>query len=337
MKISAEEIDTKSPLNNALILKFTVGYPVKFTDSRLKEEQRTIDSYVIMIAKVNDEWHTYNNAISSYGEKISSEFARGIQKAYDNLKLDAEVVFKDNIIETKLPAPLGGYLDSLANQKGVIIEETVVRESDSAYLLFYFTDDNYEFISQNTMQLLIELNGIGEIIYMGPLNYEGDIPYFYDFAQRRGVQTSKFRLIHTKWEFKGNEVNEENDGIFSNRGLFYAKYFGKDKVNLILAQHSEEKLGAGKCDKIEVNGENMVYECVVDSSWFSDLYDNIVSRKVGPVSMWWVSDGSTCLDNYYIIYDRSSTAFLYGMKQLYRMEQRKNHRNILAGSRILKE
>lgn len=337
MKLNSVEIHPKIPFKNVLILKFTVGYPVKYADSRLNEQHRAVESYIIMVAKADDGWHTYNNAIYSFGEKITSEFARGIQNAYDKLDLNAKVVLRDNIIETKLPTLIENYLDNLAKQRGVVIEGTIVREMDSAYMLFYFADNNYEFIGSITMQLLTELNGIGEIIYMGSLDYEEDIPYFYYFAQTKGINASNFRLMHTKWEFDGNELNEENEGIFTNSGLFYPKYFSKYNVNLVLVQDRNNEMKRRICEEVEASDENTIYECAIKSSWFTDFHDKIISRKVGAVTTWWSSDGNTHLDSYYIIYDRMSMSFLSALNELYTMDSRKNHRNIIVGSRILRE
>lgn len=337
MTLQVGEQNFKLPLENVLIVKFTVGFPVKLNAPRVKDDLRNVESYIIMLSKVGNHWHTYNNSFISYGRGVASEFAKNIQRAYDNANLDAEVVMNNDIIDSKMPTVLEEYLDKMIEHEGIVIEQTVLRELDSAYFVFYFTNDNYEFIGKNTLQLLFSLNGIGEIIYLGPMNYKNNTPFYYNFLKEKGLNLSNFRLIKTVWEFKGNEIEEKVEGLFTNKGIFYPKFFGSEKVNLYLIQNRDEKIKKGNCRKIEEGNGIRILECKENSDWFNDFFNNIVSKKVGPVTMWWESDGSKVLQNNYIVYDKSSMNFLLGLKELFEMEKRRNHRNILISNKILKD
>jgi len=337
MTLQIGEQNLKLPLENVLIIKFTVGFPVKLSTPRVKDDFKNVESYIIMLSKVGDHWHTYNNSLISYGRGVASEFARNIQRAYDNVNLDAEVVMNNDIIDSKMPTLLEQYLDKMIKHEGIVIEQTVLRELDSAYFIFYFTNNNYEFISKITLELLFALNGIGEIIYFGPMNHVNKIPFYYNFLATKGIDLSNFRLIRTIWEFKGNEIEEKVDGLFTNKGIFYPKFYGKEKVDLYLIQKRDEKIRKGNCNLIVEENGIRILECKENSDWFNDFFHNIVSRRIGPVTMWWESDGSRILQNNYIVYDRSSMNFLLGLKELFEMEKRRDHRNILISSKILKD
>ncbi len=337
MQLQVSPENANLPLENVLIVKFTVGFPVVLNAPRVRDYLRKVESYVIMLSKVGEHWHTYNNAFTSYGREVASEFAKNIQRAYNNANLDAEVVMNNDIIDSKMPTLLEEYLDKLMEQEGIILEQAVIRELDSAYLIFYFTNSNYEFMSKNILQLLFAINGMGEIIYFGPLNYRSKIPFLYNFLAARGLNLSNFRVMKTVWEFKGNEIEEKVEGLFSNKGIFFPKFFGKEKVSLYLIQDENEEIKKGNCKRIEEGNGIKVYECKENSDWFEDFYNNIISKRTGPVTMWWSSDGVKTLENNYVIYDKSSMNFLLGLKELFDMEKRRDHRNIMISSKILND
>ncbi len=328
---------SKKPFENVLIMKFKVGYPVKIQNKRIREEYRLVDRYLIMLVKVDDHWHTFNSSFASYGKSIAYDFSQDIQRAYDNQNLDAEVTLRGDIIDSKMPTVLERFLDKMIERDGIILENLILREMESAYVVLYFSNDNYEYVSKYAVELILDTENIGEIIYLGPIFQENNLPFYYTFLKKGGFDLSNFRLLRTRWVFEGNQINEKVDGLFSNKGLYFPKYFSNNKVNLYMIQENNVNLKKGNCRVVEKRNDLIAYECREDSDWFRDFYDNIISGKVGPVSMWWESDGEKYLENYYVMYDSLSMIFLAGLKQLFEMEKRKDHVNILSGSRLLEE
>jgi len=243
----------------------------------------------------------------SWARKLDGD--RYYRKIYPTEKLD-------EIFSNFLAIP-GSVLSTLSVLKGGVLT-----------FFIYVPKNRSEFLKN------LFLNAKESFPYMG---YE--ILTYFKVSDLLNEDDLKDRFVHIKTNWKMSQYDATNSvmGILQNKMIFTPKVFCSDSspiVGLVLGKNIKGKSSY----RISMELKNSILvEFNAFSRWFKDFYDNIISKNSGPLIYWGSTDGFRNLYNNFLILSSSVNPFLIGLRNHWREQVRRGHKNSIIGLKSIEE
>ncbi len=147
-----------------------------------------------------------------------------------------------------------------------------------------------------------------------------------DLLKENDINDS-FVHIRTNWKMGPNDSVKSVMGILQNRMIFTPKVFCSDSSPIIGLLLDKEIKGKANYRISMEDRNSMLVEFNVFSRWFKDFYENIISKNSGPFIYWGNSDGFRNLYNNFLVLSKSVNPFLIGLRNHWKEQARKGHKN----------
>ncbi len=287
----------------------------------------------------DNKWYVYIDKLKSLPVQDLKSLVSQMEYEYERQGNNIEIVLEDKIIRKGLTAASNDFLDTLANTDGVIIYSVALMGLNDTIVGIKFPESVSLKVSDLILNYINSAPFDVEILKLDKEN-DDDIPSFFKFHNLIKFDYSKLLLIKTRWEMTGEELKEQNGGIYLNEMKFTIKLFDPESAPIIgefSSDVSPQNVKGNAKFKIIGGNTGRIVEFDIKSKWFHDFYEDVVKPTSGPFFYWGYSDGKGNIDNYYIIPKRNQVLFLKGLKKHWSEPSRVNHKNMIMIIENLKE
>lgn len=236
------------------------------------------------------------------------------------------VEVQNGVLEMELPSFLLPFENEIDSIPGCRISPNLLRIKGDVYIAVEYHDTVSERVGKTLMNF-ISKNHIfkKELVYTGKQTH--GVPYILGLYRDNGNSLDNLFMISTVWEFKGDQIVYQNQGVFQNTGNYVPKCFVNGKKDkLIFKTENPGVLGNLEYDSVDEN-EHIV-EINVSSRFFSDFYNEVIRKYSGPIFCQ-MEVSKTRQTSYYIVEMSHQTLFLTGLLNNWKKEARADHVNYI--------
>lgn len=306
-------------LPKCTIIKIHDLLPKKINTREIKS---TLKDGFLFIAGVNGKLLVHQN-LGFEPNQIEKEH---LKKYISTWGGGESVDILNGVLKMELPSFLMPFYNEIDSLPGCRIYPNLLRIGGDVYICIEYHGSVSKQISRIAMEFLAEDHLFRkELIYSGP--QEEKLPYLLGLYRDSGNSLEDFIVIKTVWEFDPADLRNQNQGVFQNTGSYIPKCFVHDSTDRLIFRKNREQI-LGNAPYAVVDQSERIVEFEVVSKFYSDFYNEIISRYCGPIFMH-MEVTPTKQFTYHIIEKKQEAAFIKGMAHHWKQNARSSHVNYI--------
>ena len=229
----------------------------------------------LLLVKTSDKWVTYENVVRSITDKELAQITNLFsQNGWNNI-----TILTPSLFSADVPQYLSSFIEDVSNIPGAYIFPNLFEIDGNLYIQIYTTNSSRSTVGSKILEFIAtEREKKCSLVYFGGTDHK-NIKRVFDNINYN-LYDEEFSSITTVWHFKRKEIEEENDGVFQNAGVFVPKFFvNSDTVTLIGKLEVDEVKGNGNYSFI--SAKRKLVELTLHSRFMQDFFETIINNYGG--------------------------------------------------------